>query len=181
MDPSSRDALVQLLEETAGAHHRAFAATGGEDADWAIWYADRLQQPLSAMLGVPMSRSRIVFCLIFVENERQARNPQPSWAEYYADHFLERFAAAKSPAGDRLALYHFPGCSYCTVVLRTIERLGLEVELRDIRRDQRHWDDLFAARGRGTVPVLRITGSDGADRWMPESRDIVEYLDRTYG
>jgi hypothetical protein len=28
--------------------------------------------------------------------------------------------------------------------------------------------------------VLRITSPEGEDRWMPESRDIVGYLQETY-
>ena len=62
-------------------------------------------------------------------------------------------------------------------------RLGgpLDVELRNIYDDRQHFDELRAARGRTTVPVLRITSSDGEDRWMPESADIVRYLQATYG
>ena len=42
------------------------------------------------------------------------------------------------------------------------------------------------ARGRGTVPVLRIVEGEGEgdgarDEWMPESRDIVSWLRREYG
>jgi glutaredoxin 2 len=29
--------------------------------------------------------------------------------------------------------------------------------------------------------VLRIIGADGEERWMPESADIVRYLQATYG
>jgi glutaredoxin 2 len=42
-------------------------------------------------------------------------------------------------------------------------------------------DDLVAARGRRTVPVLRRDLADGTVDWMPESRDIIDYLQRTYG
>ncbi len=62
-----------------------------------------------------------------------------------------------------------------------IQRLGLDVELRDIRADSKHWDELVAARERGTVPVLKIEAADGAERWMPESADIIRYLDKAYG
>jgi hypothetical protein len=37
------------------------------------------------------------------------------------------------------------------------------------------------ARGRTTIPVLRITTADGEDRWMQETADIVRYLQATYG
>jgi hypothetical protein len=40
----SKDLLTQeladLLNETAEAHHKAFAATDGVDDEWPIWYAD---------------------------------------------------------------------------------------------------------------------------------------------
>jgi glutaredoxin 2 len=78
-----------------------------------------------------------------------------------------------------LALYHYDACPYCYVVRSEIERLGVDVELRNIHLDSRHRTDLVAARGRATVPVLRITSAN-EDRWMPESRDIVQWLRKHY-
>lgn len=75
-----------------------------------------------------------------------------------------------------LALYHYDSCSFCRRVRHEVARLGLEVELRDIFGDPRHRLDLVRARGRQTVPVLRITHTDGTERWLPESRDIILYL-----
>jgi len=173
--------LTELLAGTARAHRAAFAATRGEDPDWAIWYADRLQAPLAEQVGIHLSRSRLAYCLMFVEDERQVLDPEASWTDYYADHLLERFAEPDAPARDRLALYYFPTCSYCRLVLRSIDRLGLDVDLRDIHLEKENREDLVQARGRSTVPVLRITSPGGEERWMPESRDIVRYLDRTYG
>jgi len=34
--------LAALFKQTSEVHHEAFAATDGEDPDWAIWYADYL-------------------------------------------------------------------------------------------------------------------------------------------
>ena len=75
----------------------------------------------------------------------------------------------------KLALYVTPLCGYCHYVISTIKELGLEVEIRDVMADQKDLEDLYKARNRTTVPVLRIT-DNGEDQWMPESRDIVEYL-----
>lgn len=75
-----------------------------------------------------------------------------------------------------LALYYYEGCPWCSRVTRALRALGVEVEMRDILRDRRHMDDLVRARGRRTVPVLRIAKADGRDEWMPESADIVRYL-----
>jgi glutathione S-transferase len=81
---------------------------------------------------------------------------------------------------EELALYYTPICGYCLRVLRVIERLGLEVELRNTIQDPKHWDALFAARGRATVPVLWIHRPGEEPRWMPESADIIDYLERHY-
>lgn len=80
-----------------------------------------------------------------------------------------------------LALYHFESCPYCWKVRRALQRLGVEVELRDIDLDSDDERALVAARGRRTVPVLRIRKDDGTDEWMPESSDIVAYLERRFG
>lgn len=82
---------------------------------------------------------------------------------------------------DTLSLYYFKTCPYCFRVLRVLKKLGVKVEKRDIHADSRHQADLIAARGRKTVPVLRINSSDGEERWLPESRDIINYLKSTYG
>jgi glutaredoxin 2 len=78
-------------------------------------------------------------------------------------------------------LFKFDGCPFCTRVRRTIDALGLDVELRSIFDDPAHLQALREARGRTTVPVLRITSPNGEERWMPESADIVRYLEATYG
>ena len=75
----------------------------------------------------------------------------------------------------KLALYVTPLCGYCHYVISTIKELGLEVEIRNVMAERSDLEDLYNARQRTTVPVLRIT-TDDDDRWMPESRDIVEYL-----
>lgn len=82
---------------------------------------------------------------------------------------------------DTLILYHYEGCPFCSMVRGPMEQLGLSVELRDILRNPVFRDELVSARGRTTVPVLRITSADGQERWMPESRDIIHYLLQTYG
>ena len=66
------------------------------------------------------------------------------------------------------------------MVVRSIGKLGVDVELRDINVDANYRDELISARDRATVPVLRITSADGENHWMPESRDIVHYLEQTY-
>jgi glutathione S-transferase len=84
------------------------------------------------------------------------------------------------PAAPDLALYHYDGCPYCDKVRRALVRLGVTVELRNIHQEPEHLRALLAARGRTTVPVLRIQKPEG-DTWMPESGDIVRYLEQRFG
>jgi glutaredoxin len=113
--------------------------------------------------------------------EHEARAPDREWPDFYANEIVERYAPAETPAEDKLALYHFGGCPYCSMVRFVIDQLGIDIELRDIFPDSQHRDELVKVRGRATVPVLRIVSPAGGDRWMPESRDIVSYLQKTYG
>lgn len=45
--------LAQLLREVADAHHNPFAATGGEDPDWPLWYATRMMPHLAGAEFLP--------------------------------------------------------------------------------------------------------------------------------
>lgn len=80
----------------------------------------------------------------------------------------------------KLMLYHFVGCPYCSIAREPIDRLGIEVELRDTMKNPQYRSELINERGRGTVPVLRILHDDGKETWMPESRDIVRYLENNF-
>ena len=181
MNTELRSNLVDLFREAGQAHHAAFVATDGADPDWPIWYADYLQEPIASRADMEFHKSRLIYCLMDADYEHQARSPDSDWPEYFADQILERCAPSETPAEDKLALYHFDGCPFCSMVRSGIERLGIDVELRDIFADSQYRDDLIEARGRATVPVLRITSPNGEERWMPESRDIVSYLEKTVG
>jgi len=80
----------------------------------------------------------------------------------------------------KLALYHYFGCPFCMMVDRVVDQLGLDVERHDILRDPDARARLVEATGRKTVPVLKI-GEGAEARWMPESRDIMQWLQREYG
>ena len=181
MNEDTRNRLRDLLMETGRAHHAAFAATNGEDEDWPIWYADRLVEPLGEQLGIHLSRSQLIYCLMDADFEHKAVSPDSPWVDFYVDHLQEHYAPSESPAEDKLALYHFNGCPFCSIAREPIERLGVNVELRDIYQDPQYLNELVEARGRATVPVLRITSPEGEDHWMPESSDIVRYIESTYG
>ena len=76
-----------------------------------------------------------------------------------------------------LTLYARGGCGYCHRVLRAMDRLGLDVEVRNIWQGEAAARELFQATGRLTVPVLRIRDAGGDTRWLPESADIIRYLE----
>jgi glutaredoxin len=181
MDNELMQRISELLEQAHLAHAEAFADVNGVDPDWPIWYADHLHGAVSEVLGVEVHKSQLIYCLMEADIEHQALSADSPWPVFYAKHLMECHAPADHPAEEKLALYHFQGCPFCAIAREPIERLGVDVELRDIYQDRQYLDELFTARGRATVPVLRISGADGEDRWMPESRDIVHYIETTYG
>ena len=73
------------------------------------------------------------------------------------------------------ALYHLSSCPFCLKVRRAADELGLELELIDLNEDPMARSVLLQARGRATVPVLRIPEGHG-DRFLGESDDIIAFL-----
>jgi glutathione S-transferase len=78
----------------------------------------------------------------------------------------------------QLSLYEFEACPFCQRVLAAMRRLGLDIELRDIRVQPKYREELLAATGRATVPCLRIEEGPGKLRWMHESADIIKFLEQ---
>ena len=78
---------------------------------------------------------------------------------------------------NKLSLYYYETCGFCRRVLSRAQQLGVELTLRNIRKDPAALKELADARGRTTVPVLRIDKSTSDTEWMPESRDIIQYLE----
>jgi glutaredoxin len=180
MNTELRDNIGELLLDTGRAHHKAFEATAGADPEWPIWYAEHSRDTFAKQFGMKLTKSQLIYCLMNADYEYGARAPGIEWPEFYANEFVERFAPSDTPTEDKLTLYHSNTCPFCSMVRTAIDRLGLDVELRDVFQETQHRDDLVKARGRATVPVLRITSPDGEERWMPESRDIVNYLQETH-
>ena len=67
-------------------------------------------------------------------------------------------------------------CPFCLRVRRVIGKLKLDVELRNIHEGAKNMQELVDATGRQTVPVLRIEAANGDVEWLPESSDIIKYL-----
>ena len=78
-----------------------------------------------------------------------------------------------------LTLYELPGCPFCIKVKRTLADLDLEYDTVEVPRSRRERTEVKDVSGQTGVPVL-VDEANGVEG-MPESDDIVEYLERTYG
>jgi len=78
-----------------------------------------------------------------------------------------------------LTLYELEGCPYCAKVKTKLADLELEYDSVMVPRSHSERTDVEAVSGQTGVPVLvdEERGIEG----MPESDDIVEYLEETYG
>ncbi|QCC51096.1 glutathione S-transferase N-terminal domain-containing protein [Halapricum salinum] len=78
-----------------------------------------------------------------------------------------------------LELYELDGCPYCAKVTKKLDELGLDYESHKVPRSHSERTEVKDISGQTGVPVLVDTehGVDG----MPESDDIVAYLEETYG
>ncbi len=87
-------------------------------------------------------------------------------------------ATPAAATSKKLYLYHYDGCLFCWRVKRVINKLGIDVELRDIWESNDYRQQLVKACGRQTVPVLLEVTADGREQWIPESRDIIKHLNK---
>ena len=74
-----------------------------------------------------------------------------------------------------LTLYTKASCPFCRRVMAVVDRLGIEIELKDIAEDAAYAEELIARGGKRQVPYLV---DDEADVEMYESEDIVVYLQK---
>ena len=89
-EPEADEALVALLREAGRAHHDAFAHAGGDDPDWAGWYAEYVT-PRLARLGVgSVETAAIAAALADAERSRKQQSPDADWPSYYARFMLAR-------------------------------------------------------------------------------------------
>jgi len=96
---------------------------------------------------------------------------------------MQRSAEAQAEVDkqtEKMALYHFQMCPFCVKTRRQILRLGLNIENRDARYDEKWNQELIEEGGKYQVPCLKITKDDGAVEWMYESTDINQYLEKRF-
>lgn len=80
--------VVSLLRQSGSAHHQAFIEVNGADAEWPLWYAEYLYQPLKGLLGSEFTKSELVYLLVKAEKERF---PGTDWPLFYTEVLLNHF------------------------------------------------------------------------------------------
>jgi glutaredoxin 3 len=78
-----------------------------------------------------------------------------------------------------LELYELPGCPFCAKVINKLDELGLEYESHEVPSAHGERTEVQEVSGQTGVPVL-VDNEHGVEG-MPESDDIVHYLEETYG
>jgi len=75
-----------------------------------------------------------------------------------------------------LSLYQLPACPFCVKVRRAMKRGGLNIQLKNINKNELHRSELIEQGGKRTVPCLKITDEDQKVSWLYESSAINVYL-----
>lgn len=78
-----------------------------------------------------------------------------------------------------ITLYDLPGCPFCAKVRSKLDELELEYDTIDVPRSHAARTEVEQVSGQTGVPV--ITDETQGVEGMPESSDIVDYLEETYG
>jgi len=78
-----------------------------------------------------------------------------------------------------LELYELSGCPYCAKVKTKLDELDLEYVSHEAPSSHSQRTEVEEVSGQTGVPVLVDTDHDVEG--MPESDDIVAYLEKTYG
>lgn len=80
-----------------------------------------------------------------------------------------------------LTLYQFHACPFCIKVRRTLHTLNVPVALKEVQKDKVAELELIQKGGKRQVPCLRIIENDGQERWLYESKAIIDYLTTRFG
>lgn len=91
---------------------------------------------------------------------------------------MKQHDQAKSHVHDStsLVLYHTSACPYSLAARRAMDKLNIDIELRDIYLGSKNMKELIAGGGKRQVPCLRIDDGEGEVQWLYESSDIIKYL-----
>ncbi|TYT63009.1 glutaredoxin family protein [Natrialba swarupiae] len=77
-----------------------------------------------------------------------------------------------------ITMYDLPGCPFCAKVRSKLEELDLEYDVIEVPRSHGDRTEVERVSGQTGVPVITDEANDVEG--MPESDDIVEYLEETY-
>ena len=82
--------LAEMLQATGEAHHRAFAATNGEDPEWALWYAKHLlaNAEFGSLVPKVFEEHQLASALQNFDASFRAQTEEKSWALFYAHRLL---------------------------------------------------------------------------------------------
>lgn len=78
-----------------------------------------------------------------------------------------------------IELYELEGCPFCAKVTQKLEELGLDYESHMVPRSHAQREAVKEVSGQTGVPVL--VDHDHGVEGLPESSDIIAYLEKTYG
>ena len=78
-----------------------------------------------------------------------------------------------------ITLYELPGCPFCAKVTAKLDELDLEYDSIEVPRSHGERTEVKEISGQTGVPVL-VDEEHGVEG-MPESADIVAFLEETYG
>ena len=82
--------IQALLRATGQAHHRAFASSGGVDADWAQWYGGRACPAMEGLLGKAIGLEPFGRLLAEAADAKEREAPEIAWESFYTDFLLKR-------------------------------------------------------------------------------------------
>jgi hypothetical protein len=83
--------LVELIRKAGEAHHQAFAAVDGEDADWPAWYAEFLIKPMRELGLNVVSVQALSEELSGLQEAYEGRTTGLDWQTLYARELLDRY------------------------------------------------------------------------------------------
>ncbi len=106
---------------------------------------------------------RIILLIDFIFSPKKPKRPADIQAEIDA-------------STAHLSLYQLPACPFCVKVRRAIKRGGLNIDIKNINRDERLRQELIEQGGKRTVPCLKIVDQQSQVTWLYESSDIKQYL-----
>lgn len=77
-----------------------------------------------------------------------------------------------------LSLYQLPACPFCVKVRRSMKRNGLNIEIRNINKNNEYRAELIKDGGKQMVPCLKISEENKPEKWLYESSEIITYLEK---